>query len=207
MQSLRIDRFEAKVQGDGEVAATGEEVRPILVAPLLLPLPSNLPFPLFLLLFHATVATESDARDHAAPAGPPLLPVLPLPRRPRKLVRCASATPRRQQGNGTGEGRPAAADAVLWASAGAVVRDIRRPEGSACPRRGGRGRRRRGTGIRPFGRWGTGCEWTGDKGRVGWAGAGAGAGGAGAGAEAEAEAGAGAGAGGAGGRDRRRFKK
>lgn len=137
----------------------------ILVAPLLLPSPSNLPFPVFPLLFHTTAATESDARDHAAPAAPPRSPPPAAPAQappgaPPRLragnrktgrVRCA-APPRTQSC-----GRPRAPSRVASADM----------EGARAPAQcGGRGRRR------PFGRWGTGCGWTGDKGRVGRAGRG-----------------------------------
>ena len=159
----------------------------ILAAPLLLPSPSNLPFPVFPLLFHTTAATESDARDHAAPAAPPRSPPPAAPAQappgaPPRLragnrktgrVRCA-APPRTQSC-----GRPRAPSHVASADM----------EGARAPAQcGGRGRRR------PFGRWGTGCEQTGDKGRVGRAGRGGCPSHAAAGWGAAADAGLGSGA-------------
>ena len=121
----------------------------ILVAPLLLPSPSNLPFPVFPLLFHTTAATESDARDHAAPAAPPRSPPPAAPTQappgaPPRLragnrktgrVRCA-ASPRPQSC-----GRPRAPSRVACTNmeGGSCSRPVRRTGKAAAFREVGDG--------------------------------------------------------------------
>ena len=93
----------------------------ILLMPLLLPSPSNLPFPVFLLLFHTIAVTGSDSQD---PAGPPAFPFSssPLARFLRKLVRVRLRTSTPATGKQGGEGAPATTDAVIWTSADPVRR-------------------------------------------------------------------------------------